>query len=257
MNNTSSDYNSCYEMVKSLFTLIRPSYFKDDCYCADVLCTMESDYFKEICDILACVTSDLDTLDFFQKLKNNVFGDKVKPFYYLHCIKKNEKTPSFSEYYIMNKVVEFCYSMLIFYNPFRKYVDAHEIKLLDNDANVKDKAVWIAKYYNDYKLEASLFSNMDLSNFVCEDKDISGADLLKPEYQELRSVDKNLESRSTPFKDELFWDNLIFSSVQTDEFKFDYYRYIDLGRSIHSIKEIINLFDQKAIMRCLNTQNVI
>ena len=44
--------NLCYEKVKSYFIIIRPSYFKDDCYPIDNVLSITPMDLRNICKIL-------------------------------------------------------------------------------------------------------------------------------------------------------------------------------------------------------------
>ena len=77
INKKDSDYNLYYEMVKSLFVLVCPSYFEDDCYNVNDLISMNPKTVKDICKILAAVTSDRDPFKLFEGIKEKVFGKNI------------------------------------------------------------------------------------------------------------------------------------------------------------------------------------
>lgn len=242
--------NICYEKVKSYFIIIRPSYFKDDCYPIDNVLSITPMDLQNICKILSVVTSECDPKDFYEELRISVFGTEIKPFYYLDCnIKKG--LYSLPQLFIINKVIEVCYSKLISYNLFRKFSEFCEIKPLDDDANVAAKATWIKKIYALFLKEAGLLVSIDSESSIFSDNDVSGADFLKDGFKELASVDNKLEKQFIPVNNPLFWDNMIFAKASEIRSTFDYYKYIDTFGSSHTIKDIINLFDPTNLMKLL------
>lgn len=263
INKKDSDYNLYYEMVKSLFVLVCPSYFEDDCYNVNDLISMNPKTVKDICKILAAVTSDRDPFKLFEGIKEKVFGKNIKPFYYLYCHRVSEGF-TIPEWFIINKVVEVCYSELVVYAPFQRFVKKYEIKFLKQDATVADKASWIISKFNELLKSASSMHDIDPENYDFSDKDVYATDLVNNENKELALIDTNLEKQSMPLKSNLFWDNRIFSETKKMEFMFDYYKYIDICNSINSIEDIINLFDQRVIwgqlkddeLNGLNKENV-
>lgn len=246
IENKDCDYDLYYEMVKSLFVLVRPSYFIDDCYNVYDVISFDSQNVKEICKILAVVTSDRDPNELLREIKEKVFGSTIKPFYYFYC-RMVSNGFTIPEWFIINKVVEVCYSELVIYAPFQRFIKKYEIELLKQDATVAEKASWILNNFSYLLLSASPMLGIDPEIHDFSDKDVYATDLVNNENKELAFVDTNLDKQLVPLNSDLFWNNSIFSTAKKMEFMFDYYKYIDICNSINSIEDIINLFDQRVI----------
>lgn len=270
VNTTSSDL--CYELINCLFTAIQPSYFKDDCYNTGFVEKISLTDFKKTCKLLTVVYSDTDSEKLFEIVKKAAFGEKERKFYYLDCKKGNESY-SPAQTYIINKVVELCYSEFISSSLFKKYANDSKIKLLSADSGVAEKVNWLKTYLENIMSKASSMTDTSVYspditeiygeistaedptaaiNIDFSDRDVTAEDFLKEEYRGLVQIEQNLDNTKPPLKNKTFWDSLIFSATQIVGSMFDYDKYTVIRDSLSSIQDIINLFDSQKVTSLIN-----
>lgn len=266
------DSDLCYELINCLFTAIQPSYFKDDCYNTGFVENISPTDFEKTCKLLTVVYSDTDSEKLFEIVKKAVFGEKEKKFYYLDC-KKGDGPYSPAQKYIINKVVELCYSEFISSSLFKKYAYDSKIKLLSDGSGVTEKVNRLKTYLENIMRKTSSMTDAsgyfpDITGIYSEiptaeeltatinidfsDRDVTAEDFLKEEYRGLVQIEQNLENTKPPLKNKAFWDSLILSEAQIEGAIFDYDKYTGIRDSLSSIQDIINLFDSQKVTRLIN-----
>lgn len=263
---------SLHDVAKSLFLSIHPSYFKEDCYNTDNVEFIVSPKFDQICNIMSVVTSNLEIEDLLKQLHTKVFGEVAKPFFYLdlNIVKFGYSLP---QMFIINKIIEECYSMLLAYIPFKRFAEKFHIIIPNNDSSVSEKAEWLTDIVDLFRniINLSTISDMHSSQekklkmmyiemdslYMCvnklgfsEEKEVFYSELNKEDFSEFFCFPDldNTDRSVMPLTKEDYWDQLIYSTTQENSDFFDYAKYIDSYNSIKSIKDIINLFDSELVM---------